>query len=99
MTDPTRDLDDRLMRLATATDDLRASAGFEDRVMRAVLADPERELVPSSPGWLADLLPASRFVLAAATLITAVAVVFAVRSQRAFDDEAALALTAVEVGW
>ena len=99
MTDPTRDLDDRLARLAAATNDLRASAGFEDRVMQAILADAELEPTSSSSGWLADLLPASRFVLAGATLIAAVAVVFAVRSQRAFDDEAALALTAVEVGW
>ena len=29
MTDPTRDLDDRLARLAAATEDRRASAGFE----------------------------------------------------------------------
>jgi hypothetical protein len=99
MTDDSRDLDERFARIAAATDSIAARAGFEQRVMLS-LEDEMQPAAPSAPAdWLSGVRQTSGFALAAATLIAVGAVALAVQSQQAYDTEAALASTAVEVGW
>lgn len=89
---PNDDLDDRLERLARATENVRPSRGFEARVKAALRAERD--------GDFRDVfVRAARPVLAAAALAATFALGFAaVRSSEA-DKSAAVLYGVEEVDW
>ena len=97
MTDD-RDLEARLARLAGATEGLEPRGDFEARVMQVIAVEQEGAVL-SSVDWLSGIRSTSWLALTAAALIAMGAVAFAAQSQRVYDNQAALAYGAVEVGW
>ena len=99
MTELNERWEQRLGRLAEATEGVRPRPTFEDRVMQAI--DAEAQPQPSLVGadWFAGLVRVGRLVLATAAVTAAAAVAFAVQSQQAYDQEAAVAYVTMEIGW
>jgi hypothetical protein len=85
------DIDQRLARLARATDALRPSAGFSTRVLQAVAAE-------AAPSFLESAWSSSRRFLPVAAIAAALAVVWAVQVDRSVDDELATSYASVELG-
>jgi len=92
MTDQPETIDQRLERLARATDRLRAPSGFTGRVMLAVQA-------ASSPGWLESVSLSARSALPVVFLAVVAALVVAVQSDREVTEASAVAYGAVEMPW
>ena len=95
MTDP-RDIDERLERLAKATENVRPRADFTDRVMRAALA---QKSVPAPSDWWSDVPRVARRLLPVAALAAAVGVVWAVHSSSDVDTAFADSFDTVELEW
>jgi hypothetical protein len=87
------DIDARLERLARATEAIEPRADFGARVARAIEAEGRRESFH-------ELRQPARRVLPALALAAAVSLVWAVKSDQAFDDAlAAYADDMVELEW
>jgi hypothetical protein len=84
------DIDQRLARLARATDALRPNAGFSARVLEAVAAE-------AAPSFLESAWSSSRRFLPVAAIAAALAVVWAVQVDRSVDDELATSYASVEL--
>jgi hypothetical protein len=87
------DIGDRLARLARATDHVGPSAGFSDRVLAAVNAEPAEQ------GFWVDLPRASRRLVPVLALVAAAAVTLAIRSARDVDDALVGSFDAMEIEW
>ena len=87
-----REVEERLERLARATQDVRPRAGFADRVMQAVQARP-------ATGWIESVATSWRGVFAVAALAAIAAVGLAVQTERAETEASAVAFGAVELEW
>jgi hypothetical protein len=85
-------VDERLERLAQATEGLRARPGFADRVMLAVQGAPQL-------GWLESVVLSARAGFAVAVLAAVVALGLAIQSDGVATEASAVAYGAVEVGW
>jgi hypothetical protein len=83
-------IEQRLSRLAGATDALRPSAGFSARVMLAIDAQ-------SAPSFLEATWFSARRLLPVAAIAAAMAVVWAVQVDGAVDDELATSYASVEL--
>jgi len=84
------EMDQRLARLARATDGIRPSAGFSLRVQRAI----DAEAVPS----IFDLAWSSaRHLVPVAAIAAALAVTWAVQMDRSIDDDLATSYASVEL--
>jgi hypothetical protein len=90
VTDLEQNTDERFARIERATAAIRPSPGFAARVMRKIGA--EREL-----GWLDATWLSSRRLLPIAALAAALAVVWAVQSDKSVDDELAASYGALEL--
>ncbi|HZF55369.1 MAG TPA: hypothetical protein VE093_42260 [Polyangiaceae bacterium] len=91
---PNDDLDERLERLARATEDVRPGRGFEARVKAALRAERERD------GDFRDVfVRAARPVLAAAALAATFALGFAAARSSEADTSAAVLYGVEEVDW
>ncbi len=86
------DLQQRLARLAEASQSIRARPGFNDQVMLAALA-------AAAPSLAADLTRSLRRVLPLAVLAAALCIVWAVVSERSTDDAFVAADESVEIEW
>lgn len=84
------DIEQRLARLAGATDALRPSAGFSARVMLAVDAE-------ATPSFLEAAWSSARRMVPVAAIAAALAVVWAVQVDNSVDDELATSYAAVEL--
>ncbi len=94
------DFESRLARLADATNDVRPRGDFTARVMQAVEADgASAGRSRRASGFFDDFLVPARRLLPVAALAAALALVWAIKSDHAFDDAAAGADDAVEVEW
>lgn len=91
MTELEEDLDQRLERMASATDGIRPRPGFNQRVMLAVLAE--------QPSLTEDLWSAARRLVPVALLAAVLGLVWAVESDRSVDDALALSDDTVELAW
>lgn len=89
MTDP-NDIDQRLSRLAGATDSLAPSAGFSARVMLAIERD-------AMPGFLESTWFSGRRLLPVAAICAALAVVWAVQVDGTVDDALATSYASMEL--
>jgi len=83
------DLEQRLARIAGATDALRPSAGFGARVMAAIDHAPPPSFLETT--WLS-----ARRLLPVAALAAAMAVVWAVQVDGTVDDELATSYSSIE---
>jgi len=84
------DIEQRLSRLAGATDALRPSAGFGARVMLAIEAK-------AAPSFLEATWFSARRLVPVAAIAAALAVVWAVQVDGSVDDELATSYAAVEL--
>jgi len=84
------DTEQRLARLAGATDALRPSVGFSARVMLAI--DGE-----AAPSFLEAAWFSARRLVPVAAIAAALAVVWAVQVDNSVDDELATSYAAVEL--
>lgn len=84
------DIEQRLSRLAGATEALRPSAGFSARVMLAIEAE-------AAPGFFEATWFSARRLLPVAAVAAALAVVWAVQVDGSVDDELATSYAAVEL--
>jgi hypothetical protein len=84
------DIEQRLARLAGATDALRPSAGFSARVMLALDAE-------AAPSFLEAAWFSARRLVPVAAVAAALAVVWAVQVDNSVDDEIATSYAAVEL--
>jgi hypothetical protein len=89
VSDP-EDIEQRLARLAGATNQLRPSAGFSARVQQAIDAE-------ALPGFWENAWFSSRRVLPVAAIAAALAVGWAVQVDRSVDDELATSYASVEL--
>lgn len=85
-------MDERLARIGQATASLRPRPGYDDRVMRAVQAS-------RGAGAFDGVLRAARAVMPVAVMAAALAVGWAVRTDRAADMALASSFDAVEMEW
>ena len=86
------DLDERLGRLARASESIRARPGFNDEVMLAALS--------SAPAGLGvDLSRSLRRMVPLAVLAAALSVLWAVISEQGTDEAFAAADETVELEW
>ncbi|HEX9621859.1 MAG TPA: hypothetical protein VF989_17055 [Polyangiaceae bacterium] len=85
------ELDERLGRLRDMTEGLRARGGFADAVMQAVAAQPS--------GWIETAWRASLRMVPVAALCAMAALIWAVQSESAVDEELAIAHGIVEMDW
>ena len=92
MTEQPETIDQRLERLARATDQLRAPSGFTNRVMLAVQTS-------SSPGWLESVSLSARSALPVVFLAMVAALVLAVQTDRAVTEASAVAYGTMELPW
>ncbi|HET7541961.1 MAG TPA: hypothetical protein VFK05_18940 [Polyangiaceae bacterium] len=86
------DIEQRLSRLAGATDALRPSRGFSARVMLALASD-----VQAAPSFLEATWFSARRLLPVAAIAAAMAVVWAVQVDGSVDDELATSYASVEL--
>jgi len=84
------DFEQRLSRLAGATDALRPSAGFSARVMLAIDAQ-------AAPTFFETTWLSARRLLPVAAIAAAMAVVWAVQVDGAVDDTLAASYASVEL--
>jgi hypothetical protein len=84
-------MDERLAKIGERTAGLRARGGYNDRVMRAVQA--------SRGGLFDGMWRAARAVMPVAVMAAALAVGWAVRTDRAADLALASTFDVVEVEW
>ena len=85
-------MDERLATIGQRTATLRARGGFNDRVMRAVQA--------SQGGGVFDgMLRSARAIMPVAAMAAALAVGWAVRTDRAADMALASSFDVVEMEW
>lgn len=89
MTEP-EDLEQRLARLSSATNQLRPSAGFSARVMLAIDHAP-------APSFLETTWFSARRLLPVAAIAAAMAVVWAVQVDGTVDDELATSYASMEL--
>jgi len=85
------DFDDRLSRLARATEALGPSAGFVGRVLAAVEGDRE-------PGWREGVVRFGRAMLAVAALSALAGLAVAFESERSADLDLAMTYGMEEAG-
>ena len=84
------DMDQRLARLARATEGIHPSAGFSAKVMRAI----DAEAAPS----IFDLAWSSaRRMVPVAAIVAGLAVTWAVQVDRSVDDDLATSYASVEL--
>ncbi|MBN2194142.1 MAG: hypothetical protein JW751_15100 [Polyangiaceae bacterium] len=91
-------IEERLARLAEATDSIRPHPGFEARIADAVAAERAALSSLRASDWVFNVVQSGRLVLAAAALAAGIAVFSAVESAAAYDREAAVAYGTVELG-
>ena len=84
------DIEQRLSRLAGATEALRPSAGFSARVMLAIEAE-------AAPSFLEATWFSARRLVPVAAIAAALAVVWAVQVDGSVDDALASSYAAVEL--
>jgi hypothetical protein len=98
MIDREESIDDRMKRLAKATDSLRPRPGFEGHVMAAIQAEAFAHL---SPSWLSGVVLSSRRVLMTAALAAVAGLAVAAVGDRSANESLAAAYTAVqmEIDW
>ena len=84
------DIEQRLSRLAGATDALRPNPGFSARVMLAIEAE-------AAPSFLEATWFSARRLVPVAAIAAALAVVWAVQVDSSVDDELATSYAAVEL--
>lgn len=85
-----KDIEQRLSRLARATDAVQPSAGFSARVMLAIDAQ-------AAPSFFEATWFSARRLVPVAAIAAALAVVWAVQIDGAVDDELAASYAAVEL--
>jgi len=84
------DIEKRLSRIARATEPIRASAGFSERVMLAVQAE-------EGTGWLEQVLGASRRLLPVAALAAALGILWDVQAEQSDDGSWAVSDAGIEL--
>ena len=85
-------MDERLAKIGQRTAALRPRVGYSDRVMRAVQAS-------QGVGMIDGMLGAARAFMLVAVMAAALAVGWAVRTDRAADLALASSFDAVEMEW
>jgi hypothetical protein len=85
-------VDERLARLQSATDGIRPSPAFADRVMLAI--EQRAEI-----GWVGSALVAARPGIFAAVLAAAAAIGLAIHTDQEATEARAVASTAVGIDW
>lgn len=98
MKDHDEDIDARLARLTNATRDVEPRRDFGARVARAIAEQgaPGRVVEPS---WIDDVVRSARRLVPVAALATVLGLVWAVQSDRAYDDAFAASYGDVETEW
>ena len=87
-----KSVEERLHRLKAATDTIQPSAGFDDRVMAAII---QRTFVD----WRQCLWPVGRYALVASVILVAITTLFAVDRASRADELAAVTYGTVEQEW
>ncbi len=95
MTDPDP-IEERLARLAKATEGVRPRADFTAEVMSAVRAEPKS---PSPSDWWSDVPFVARRLLPVAAIAAAVGIVWAVRTSSDVDTAFADSYDSMELEW
>lgn len=94
MTDREESVDERMSRLARATEPLRPRPGFERSVMAAIQAEALR-----AQGWLFSVVSASRRGLVTAALAAAAGLALAAAGERSADESLAASYTEVSASY
>jgi hypothetical protein len=98
MKDHDEDIDARLARLTRATRDVEPRRDFGARVARAV-ADQGPSSSAIEPSWIDDIVRSARRLVPVAALAAVLSIVWAVQSDRAYDDAFAASYGDVETEW
>ncbi len=95
MKDHDDDIDARLARLTNATKNVEPRRDFGARVARAI-AEQDAVIEPS---WIDDAVRSARRLVPIAALAAVLGMVWAVQSDRAYDDAFASSYGDVETAW
>ena len=96
MKDHDEDIDARLARLTNATRNVEPRRDFGARVARAVA---EKGHPAVEPSWIDDAVRSARRLVPIAALAAVLGLVWAVQSDRAYDDAFASSYGDVETAW
>ncbi|MDB4994541.1 MAG: hypothetical protein JWM74_1973 [Myxococcaceae bacterium] len=98
MKDHDEDIDARLARLTNATRNVEPRRDFGARVARAIAEQGEGRAAVE-PSWIDDAVRSARRLVPVAALAAVLGLVWAVQSDRAYDDAFASSYGDVETAW